>query len=315
MKVLAQLLSRAACAGLLLSGCAAGDQELRQEMAGLRAEVRTLQRETSELSRQVDSLAHREDLAAARASRAQEPSPGGAAGAAPSSGAVAPAAAAAATGLAPSSTPSAGPAPGSAAVPVGAPPIRAEPLVPQNLKVVKLAPPAAKPVKGPAPAARAGRLPRKEAPPVPTSTPIRDPDPDTLAALGGSARDLAAEARSVLDAARAQTGLARARALEQFTAGYSGHASADDALVEAARTRAEAGDPDGACEDLARAVAEYPAGDALPEALAGLAVCEVRRGRPAEAARLETRLAKDFPDSPAARRTHARAAAAQGAPP
>ena len=148
---------------------------------------------------------------------------------------------------------------------------------------------------------------------MPTTTPIRDPDPATLAALGAGGKDLAAEARAALDGARAQSGLARARALEQFTAGYPGHPSADDALVEAARMRDREGDPDGSCEDFARASKEYPAGDAMPDALAGLAACEARRGRAAEARRLETRLAQDFPDSPAARR--ARASAAQGAAP
>jgi TolA-binding protein len=296
---LARVLASAALAAVALSGCAAGGEELRGEVDALRAEVRTLQRETAEMGRKMDTLTHRVDLALARA---EAPAPR-VEGAPPAS------------------------APAAAAPPAGTAAATA-PLVPSNLKVVKLGPdakaragtPASKGPSTRAPASDAAGaggalLPRKAPPPVPTDTPIREPDPGTLAALGARGRDLAAEAREALQSARAQSGLARARALEQFTAGYSGHPSADDALVEASRAREQAGDPDGACEDLARAVAEYPAGDALPEALAGLAGCESRRGRTAEARRLEARLLQDFPDSAAARTTRARAAAAQGAAP
>jgi TolA-binding protein len=319
---LARVLASAALAAVALCGCAAGGEELRGEVESLRAEVRTLQREAAETSRKMDALAQRVDLALARAEapsartsvRADPPA---AAGASPAS----------AAGASSSAAP---PPPASAAsTATGGAARTAAPLVPPDLKVVRLAPPA--PARGPAPAAKgssastrgstsskgagAALLPRKSPPPVSTDTPIREPDPGTLAALGAGGRDLSAEARSALQSARAQSGLARARALEQFTTGYSGHPSADDALVEAARAREQAGDPDGACEVLGRAVAEYPVGDAVPEALAGLAACESRRGRPTEARRLEARLLQDFPDSPAARSTRARAAAAQGAAP
>ena len=39
-----------------------------------------------------------------------------------------------------------------------------------------------------------------------------------------------------------------------------------------------AGDPDGSCEDFSRAVAEYPAARAMPDALEGLAACETEPG-------------------------------------
>jgi TolA-binding protein len=313
------VLASAALAAVALCGCAAGGEELRGEVDSLRSEVRTLQREAAETSRKMDALTQRVDLALARAEgpAARASAPAGVSAALPPTGAPA-ASASSAEGPTPAST---------AATSQGVAARAAGPLVPPDLKVVRLAPPA--PAKGPTPprgsapakglasskGAVAAPLPRRSPPPVPTDTPIRDPDAGALAALGTGGRDLGAEARAALQAARAQSGLARARALEQFTAGYSGHPSADDALVEAARVREQAGDPDGACEVLGRAVAEYPVGDAVPEALAGLAACESRRGRASEARRLEARLLQDFPDSPAARSTRARTDAAQGAAP
>jgi TolA-binding protein len=170
----------------------------------------------------------------------------------------------------------------------------ASPLVPAHLKVVRLEQPKA-------PVARA-----QKSPAIPTTA---------LAALGSGGKPLAAESQAVLDAARAQAGLPRARALEKFTDTYSGHLRAADALVDAARTRDVAGDPDGSCEDYSRAVAEYPAARAQPDALEGLAACEQRRGRPDEAKRLLARLAKDFPDSPAGKRASEHAPTVQGAAP
>jgi TolA-binding protein len=183
----------------------------------------------------------------------------------------------------------------------------AAPRVPANLKVVRLEPPKAPPSK-------AAPRPTK-APAVPTGTPIQEPSVAAIAALGGAGKSTGAQPQLVLDAARSSSGLPRARALEQFADTFSAHPRACEALVDAARTRSVAGDPDGSCEDFSRAVSDYPAAPAIPEALEGLAACEQRRGRPAEAERLLTRLAKDFPDSPAARRAREHAPAVQGAAP
>jgi len=179
----------------------------------------------------------------------------------------------------------------------------AAPLVPAHLTVVRLPQPKAPPFKA------------QKSPAVPTSTPIQEPSTTALAALGGGGKALGAESQAALDAARALAGLPRARALEKFTDTYSGHLRAADALVDAARTRDIAGDPDGSCEDYSRAVAEYPAARAQSEALEGLAACEQRRGRPDEAKRLLARFAKDFPDSPAGKRAREHAPAVQGAAP
>jgi len=260
----------------MLCACASEDPALRKELNSLRAELQTLQGENAELSRKLDALGSRVDLLAARpVPQAAAPAP-------------------------------CEPAPQKAA----------EPLVPSRLKVVRLQPEAEKAKGAKPPRQRPSPTGPRAAPaPLPTSTAVREPDPSQMAALGPGGKDLAAEARAALDAAWAQAGLSRARALEQFTAHYPGHRAAQDSLVGAARARAEVGDPDGSCEDYAKAVREYPAGDAMPDALLGLASCELRAGRADEAKRLEARLAQDYPNSPAQKRARERASAAQGAAP
>jgi TolA-binding protein len=276
--------SAAAAALLLLSGCATGGGQVQADVSALRAEVRTLQRENADLARRVESMATQIDVMAARAARASAPA----------------AAAAPAPGPATTADRSAVPA---AAAPATLATLEGALVVPGHLKVVRLEPAGkAAPKTGKAPA-----------PAVPTDTPIQDPSAAALAALGG--KSSSADAPATFERARAQAGLARARSFEQFADTYPSNARAGEALVDAARTRTEAGDPDGSCEDFSRAVAEYPASRALPDALEGLAACELRRGRPAEANRLQTRLAKDFPDSPAGKRARERAPSVQGAAP
>lgn len=172
-------------------------------------------------------------------------------------------------------------------------------LVPPTLEVVKVEPPASRP---------APRRPRK-APPIPTSVPISEPDPRALAGLGAPHADLGAEAHAALQAARKLEGLASARALEEFAARYPRHPQADNALVEAARARDAAGDPETSCALAARVAEEYPAGDALPDALGLLVECRARQGDAARARALAERLVKDFPDTPAAKRARERLAA------
>ena len=273
--------SAAAAALLLLSGCATGGGQVQADVSSLRAEVRTLQRENAELTRRLESMATQIDVMAARAARASAP-----ASAAPAAG---PAASADRSAVPAVAAPATGAAQEGVLV------------VPGHLKVVRLEP-AGKAV------AKAGK-----APAVPTDTPIQDPSAAALAALGGKASS--ADAPAAFERARAQAGLARARSFEQFADAYPSNARAGEALVDAARTRTEAGDPDGSCEDFSRAVAEHPVSRAMPDALEGLAACELRRGRPAEANRLQTRLAKDFPDSPAGKRAREHAPSVQGAAP
>jgi hypothetical protein len=188
--------------------------------------------------------------------------------------------------------------PGVPAAP--APEAEKAPVIPPDLAVVRVEPRA--------PAARSARP-----PPVPTSVAIGDPDPDRLEALahrGG--RDLAAEADGELRRARGRTGEARAVALEDFARRYPRHPSADNALVEASAAAAELGRAETACDLARRAAEDYPAGDALSDALERLAWCESRRGARDAERRLLERLVTEFPRTPAAERAGTRLATISG---
>ncbi|HEX9051433.1 MAG TPA: tetratricopeptide repeat protein, partial [Anaeromyxobacter sp.] len=162
------------------------------------------------------------------------------------------------------------------------------------------------------PAREARRAPRSP-PPVPTAVPIAEPDPERLEALGRKgSREISAEAADELARARRLSGAARAHALEDFVARYPRHPSADNALVEAAAAYAETGSADAACELARRAKDDYPAGDAMSDALERLAWCESRRGATAAERRLLERLVADFPKTPAADRAGARLATISG---
>lgn len=144
---------------------------------------------------------------------------------------------------------------------------------------------------------------KRRPPPVPTQVPIVEPDPAALGALDqGASPDLASDAEKELSDARRLEGAASARALEKFAQRYPRHPGADNALVDAARLYAHAGDADAACALLERAVREYPAADAMPEALEELGNCESQRGHKDKAEKLWQRVATDYPRTPAARR-------------
>jgi len=175
------------------------------------------------------------------------------------------------------------------------------PVIPPDLAVVRVAPPA-----------HAAARPAK-APPVPTAVAIADPDPARMEALGRHGnRDLAAEADAEIKKARAQLGSKKARSLEEFVEHYPRHPEADNALVEAAAVWAEAGLETQACELARRAADDYPAGDALPEAIERLAWCEQHRGAREAERRLLERLVNDFPRTPAAQRAGTRLATLSG---
>jgi len=186
---------------------------------------------------------------------------------------------------------------GVRAAPPAAAPARPEaekgPVIPPDLAVVRVEP---------RPAGHRSARP----PPVPTAVAIADPDPDRVEALsrrGG--RDLAAEADGELRRARAH-------ALEEFVARYPRHPSADNALVEAAAALADAGSEDRACDLARRVESDYPAGDALPDALERVAWCESRRGAPDVERRLLERVVTEFPRTPAAERAGTRLATISG---
>jgi TolA-binding protein len=173
------------------------------------------------------------------------------------------------------------------------------PVIPPDLAVVRVEP---------APPRSA-----RTAPPVPTTVPIADPDPERIEALarrGG--RDIAAEADGELRRARQRKRAERAHALEEFAARYPRHPSADNALVEGSAAFAEAGAAEAACELARRAADDYPAGDAMSDAIERLAWCESRRGARDAERRLLERLVAEFPRTPAAERAGTRLATISG---
>jgi hypothetical protein len=168
------------------------------------------------------------------------------------------------------------------------------PVIPPDLAVVRMEP-------------RAPSRPARTAPPVPTAVAIEEPDAERVESLSRRpGKDLAAEADAELDRARACAGIERAHALVEFVARYPRYPAADNALVEAATVSADVGRDSAAC-DLARRVAgDYPAGDAVSDALERLAWCESRRGARAAERKLLERLVNDFPRTPAAQRAGTR---------
>jgi TolA-binding protein len=170
--------------------------------------------------------------------------------------------------------------------------------VPDGLAVVRVEPP------------RASR-----APPVPTGTPLVEPDAARLDAIARkSGRDLAGDADAELKAARRREPLARAHALEDFVARYPRHPQAGGALLEAAAAYAGAGKVDAACRLDRRVVDEYPASEQVSDALLQLAGCEGRRGAADLERRYLARVVNDFPSSPAARRARERLESNPGRP-
>jgi TolA-binding protein len=268
-------------------GCGAEDRGLRRDLEAMRAEMQTMRRENGELAKRVEVLSARLDSLAARSSRKPSSECAGPTGPCASPGLVA----------APVTTPA------GKASPMSGPDSSA--IVPPNLTVVRIEPPR----KG----TREGMHRTRRAPPsIPTAVPLSEPDREVLDSLAAPRRDLSAEAQADLDAAHAMSGLAAARALEAFTSHYPHHPSADNALVEAALLRADTGEPDAACALYARCVDEYPAGDAMPEALERLGECHVRRGRMEQARRLFGRVVNDYPESSAAKRAAERLAEGTG---
>jgi len=253
-------------------------------MDALRAEIREIRSQDQALSARVEALSAKVDLLTASASRAAAPPP-------------------------------AQPVPPQeearvekAEAPAGGRPAGQSVVVP-DLAVVKVVPPEEPRASGRAGVQRAAGRPAqaRAAPPVPTAVPIQDPDPARLDALGPPARrSLAAQAEAELRVARGLAGLSRAHALEDFAAHYPQHPSADNALCEAAAAYLAAGRDDAGCSLSGRVVDEYPAGDAVPDALLQLAGCEERRGNAEAAQRLLSRLRADYPGTPAARRAESR---------
>jgi TolA-binding protein len=278
--------AREACAALLAAGCA-GAGAVRPDADPVRAELRALRAENEALSARVDALSSRVELLTASASHPAEPqrAQGAQAGAE----------------AAPPSEAPAGARPAPQAGQVVVPDLAVVKVHPEESPRTAVRPPSQRGTARPAAV--------RPAPPVPTAVLIREPDParlDALTASGSGRRPLAAQAEAELRAARATAGLARAHALEDFTAHYPQHPAADNALVEAAEAYLAAGRDDAGCALARRVVDEYPAGDALPDALCQLAGCEGRRGDAGAEQQLLVRVRTDYPGTPAAQRAEER---------
>ncbi len=257
---------------LLLAGCAGGGDVARRDVDALRAEVRALRKDNEDLARRVDALTGRVEVISTRLAR----------GAAPAG---------------------------------GKEEAEKPPVIPPDLAVVRVEP---SPLLRGATEARHGEDkpgapgPARTPPPVSTSVAIADPDPQRIEALSRRGRDLGAEADAELKRARQRSGVERAHALEEFAARYPRHPSADNALVEASAAYAEAGRAEAACDLARRAAEDYPAGDAMSDALERLAWCESRRGARDAERRLLERLVSEFPRTPAAERAGSRLATISG---
>lgn len=122
------------------------------------------------------------------------------------------------------------------------------------------------------------------APPLPTSTPIRDPL---------SARDLE-RAKELLAAGRLEEGI---RELQAFVAQNPRDPHADDALLALGEAWLLRGLPNRALEAFERVVTEYPGGDAVPMALLRYGDTSLSLGKRAAARAAYQRLIEAFPGS------------------
>ncbi len=154
------------------------------------------------------------------------------------------------------------------------------------------------------------------APPLFTQVPVREPTADQLAEIEDAApvekTAVAAgdtgeyqEALSAVSTGDVDRGIGL---LEAFVKANPRHPDADNALLTLGVAYAQSGDPALAAAALSRAIAEYPAGDAVPEALLRLADCQLKLKNPVAARGALTRLVREFPGTPASRQAESRLA-------
>ncbi len=272
-----RIFALAATAAAALSGCAHGAAVPDKELASLREQVRVLRSERDSDRRRLEAL---EAQLAAMARRQQE-------------------------GKAPRAESPHAP---SAALP------------PRNLDVVRLAPaPTPAPVEEDedsfvfivdrgdgeeqAPAtSRPSRQARRAvggpigvdaAPPVPTDIPLRDPE------LGPDADDAGLAALGAGDRAGA------AAPLERFLAQRPHDRRADNAVLALGEVFRQQNLPGRALQTWERVATEYPAGDAVPDALLRYGETCKKLGRSAAAEAAFRRLVQDYPGTEAAGRAGA----------
>ena len=94
--------------------------------------------------------------------------------------------------------------------------------------------------------------------------------------------------------------------LDTFADAHPKHPSADNALYFAGLARMGLEDFEGAAQRFERVEREYPAGDAVADAMMKLAECRMRLNRPADAKALYVQVARSFPGTLAANQAQAR---------
>jgi tol-pal system protein YbgF len=249
--------------------CAGTDPALKADLADVRAEVKALRDENARLAKRLERV--EVDLAVRRAARGATPGR-------PSSGGA--------------STPSSSPSASVAEVP--------------SLTVVKLKPKVEPP------------------PPINTSVPVMEPSQEMLEALasaapereprassGGSALaedGVPAEDPAVVEVEYDQ-GLAALRTgnvaggvekLRQFANDHPRHARADNALYFAAVGMIALGELESAAATLQAMLREYPAGDAVSDAMLKLAECRTRQSRSRDAKTIYSEVIQRYPGTAAA---------------
>lgn len=138
---------------------------------------------------------------------------------------------------------------------------------------------------GPAPAPTP-RLGADSAPPLPTTTPLREPARANAAAYR--------RAKGLLDEGRLEEGI---RELQAFLEANPHDVHADDALLALGEAWLLRGLPNRALEAFERVVTEYPAGDAVPMALLRYGDTSLSLGKRAAARAAYQRLIEAFPES------------------
>ena len=249
--------------------CAGADPALKADLADLRAEVKALREENARLARRVERV--EVDLAVRGAARTQGRSATGAASGKSS----------------PSSSP------------VEVP----------SLTVVKLKPKVEPP------------------PPLSTAVPVVEPSPEMLESLASPPerdrdrdRDSSSYAPAFADdgaqsedpaladqeydqamaALRTGNVVGGVDKLKQFSRDHPRHARADNALYFASVGMIAQGELEAAAATLEAMLREYPAGDAVSDAMLKLAECRTRQSRPRDAKTIYSEVIQRYPGTAAA---------------
>ena len=172
--------------------------------------------------------------------------------------------------------------------------------LPASLEVIHLHPRALRPVRA--------------LPPLPTDTPVREPDEADVARLDEAPTPGPADGTVGADGFFGQafekltTGdlVGAAADFQAFAEKFPRNTAADNALLDEGIALYGLHRYEDALKILTRIEVRYPAGDAVPEALWRAADCEDHLGRAAESRLRLSHLIKDFPGSPEAAKARER---------